>query len=63
METVSCFLHNIYNLCNTFRILNVDTRYKDELYRTVNILEVAFASKQYGAVKFCAMSYCTGGPR
>jgi len=63
MEMVSYFLRNIFTisafLFNTFRILNVDTRYKDELYRTVKILEVACASEHTGAVKFCAMSYCT----
>jgi len=39
METVYYFLHNIFAispfLFNTFRILNVDARYKDEFYGTV----------------------------
>jgi hypothetical protein len=51
--TVSVFLFN------TFRTLNVDTSFKNKLYRTVKILEVACASEHYGTVMFFALSYAT----
>jgi hypothetical protein len=38
-------------------ILDVKKGYKDELYKTVKILELTCASEGYGVVKFCAMSY------
>ena len=41
---------------NSIKILNAD-KCKDDLYKTVKILEVEFASEDYGVFKFSAMSY------